>query len=204
LSINRRCCGRWLARDQLNRGTWWTTHDPRYDKRSAKATKMQTKRILLVDDEHSIREGLSKILSAENYQVVVAENGQQAIAAHGDGRIDLLLLDLNLPVKDGWDVLKWLAEIKSLVPVIIITGRPNQGVLAEQAGADALMEKPLDVPLLLKMIRELLDEPIESRARRASQHDSGFRQSPCDNQLFREMLLTRATTPYPCPEPRQT
>ncbi len=120
------------------------------------------KRILLVDDERSIRESLSKILGAENYEVVLAENGHEAIEKHGAQRIDLLILDLNMPVKNGWDTLDWLVKIDPVLPVVIITGRSNQRALAETAGADALMEKPLDVPLLLQTIRELMDEPVES------------------------------------------
>ena len=120
------------------------------------------KRILLVDDERSIRESLSKILGAENYEVVLAENGHEAIEKHGAQRIDLLILDLNMPVKNGWDTLEWLVKIDPVLPVVIITGRSNERALAETAGADALMEKPLDVPLLLQTIRELMDEPVES------------------------------------------
>src|SRR5436309_8484768 len=121
-----------------------------------------TKRILLVDDERSIRESLSKILRAENYEVVLGENGQEAIEQHGAERIDLLILDLNMPVKNGSTTLEWLVASNPLLPVIIITARSNQRALAETAGADFLMEKPLDVPLLLQTIRELLDEPMES------------------------------------------
>ena len=115
-----------------------------------------------MDDERSIRESLSKILGAENYEVVLAENGHEAIEKHGAQRIDLLILDLNMPVKNGWDTLDWLVKIDPVLPVVIITGRSNQRALAETAGADALMEKPLDVPLLLQTIRELMDEPVES------------------------------------------
>ena len=115
-----------------------------------------------MDDERSIRESLSKILGAENYEVVLAENGHEAIEKHGAQRIDLLILDLNMPVKNGWDTLDWLVKIDPVLPVVIITGRSNQRALAEAAGADALMEKPLDVPLLLQTIRELMDEPMES------------------------------------------
>jgi len=165
---------------------------------------MHTKTILLVDDEQSIRTGLSKILGADGYKVVLAEDGPQAVHQHGAERIDLLLLDLNLPVKDGWPSLNWLAEINPLLPLIIITGRSNQRGLAAKAGADALMEKPLDVPLLLQTVRQLLDESIEGRAERAGRRVPGFRDGPCDPWLFREMLLSRAATPCPCAEPKPT
>ena len=153
-------------------------------------------KILLVDDESSIRESLTKVLHAENYEVVAAENGQDAIEKFGAEKIDLLLLDLGLPLKDGWDTLKWLAEVNPLLPVIIITGRYQQRELAEKAGADALMDKPLDVPRLLQMIRELIDEPLEYRAQRASNRPSRFRYSSCDNELFCKMLSKKFTTPY--------
>ncbi len=156
-------------------------------------------RILVVDDERSIREGLTKVLCAENYEVLVAETAQDALVRYGSGRIDLLLLDLNLPLGNGWATLGWLAKVNPLLPVIIITGRPNQRGLAEKSGADALMEKPLDVPGLLRTIRELLDEPVEDRAQRASQRTSSFRFLPCDAQLFRRMLSQRFTVPYPVP-----
>src|SRR5437773_78800 len=159
-----------------------------------------TKRILLVDDERSIRESLSKILRGENYEVVLAENGQEAIEKHGAERIDLLILDVNMPVKNGWATLEWLAEVNPLLPVIIITGRSNQRALPETAGADVLMEKPLDVPLLLQTVRELMDEPMESRARRARNRASGSRCMPSDNQPFDETLLKCCMTPAPLPE----
>jgi DNA-binding response OmpR family regulator len=157
-----------------------------------------TKRILVVDDESSIREALSKVLHAEDYEVVAVENGREATEKFGEEKVDLVLLDLGLPVKDGWGTLEWLAKVNPLLPIIIITGRSHQRELAEKAGADALMQKPLDVPHLLRTIRELTDEPMESRARRARHRASGFRYAACDDELFREMMLKRLTTPYPC------
>ena len=154
----------------------------------------------MVDDERSIRDGLSKVLRAENYEVLLAETGKQAIERYGTGRIDLLLLDLNLPGGNDWATLQWLANVNPLLPVVIITGRANQRELAEKSGADALMEKPLDVPLLLQTIRELLDEPMQTRAQRANQRTSSFRFIPCDEELFREMLTERFTVPYPALE----
>jgi DNA-binding response OmpR family regulator len=158
-----------------------------------------TKRILVVDDESSIREALSKLLHAEDYEVVSAKNGQEAIEKFGAEKIDLLLLDLGMPVKDGWHTVIWLAQVNPLLPIIIITGRHAQRELAKKMGADALMEKPLNVPRLLQTIRELISEPVASRTQRASKRASGFRYESCDNELFRETLHKQFTTPYPCP-----
>jgi DNA-binding response OmpR family regulator len=153
-----------------------------------------TKRILVVDDETSIRESLNKILRAENYEVVMAENGQTAIERHGTQRIDVLILDLNMPVKNGWVTLEWLTQINPLLPVVVITGRSDQSLLAQMAGADALMEKPLNVPLLLETIRGWMDEPMENRAERASRRGSGYRHMPYDDWQLREMQLQRSVS----------
>src|SRR6266511_357579 len=102
-----------------------------------------------------------------------------------------------MPVKNAWATLEKLVGINPLLPVVIITGSSNQRVLAETAGADALMEKPLDVPLLLQTTRGLLDELLENRAQRATNRASSFRHVPCDHEQFRDMLLKRFTTPYP-------
>jgi two-component system, OmpR family, copper resistance phosphate regulon response regulator CusR len=159
-----------------------------------------SKKILVVDDESSIREALSKVLQAEDYEVVAAESGEEAIEKFQSDKIDLLLLDLGLPVKDGWDTLEWLAEVNPLLPVIIITGRFKQRELAEQGGVDALMDKPLDVPRLLQTVRELIDEPMENRVQRANNRTSGFRYISCDSELFIKSLNERFTTPFRCPE----
>lgn len=157
------------------------------------------KKILIVDDDRSILESLSKLLRAEGYEIDLAEDGQKAIEKLLQEHIDLLLLDLGLPVKDGWVTLSWLAEVKAIFPVIIITGRNNQRELAEKAGADALMEKPLDVPRLLQTIHELINESVETRTQRASRRPSGFRYFSCDTDKFLELQNKRYTTPWPCP-----
>jgi len=156
---------------------------------------MNTK-ILVVDDEQAIRDSLAKMLRAEGYEIVLAENGQAAIEKLGQEPFSLLLLDLGLPLKDGWTTLKWLNEVNPVFPVIVITGRWKQGELAEAAGADVLMEKPLDVPRLLQNIRELVEEPAEARARRIRDRKRNFQHVPCDSIEFREELQKRYTTPY--------
>jgi DNA-binding response OmpR family regulator len=155
---------------------------------------MSTK-ILVVDDEQTIRESLAKILRAEGYEIVLAENGQEAIEKLVQESFNLLLLDLGLPVKDGWDIVIGVAQVNPLLPVIIITGRWNQRELAEKMGADALLDKPLDVPCLLQTIRELTNESKEQRAQQTKNRHK-FRYLPCDAIEFREELQKRYTTPF--------
>jgi DNA-binding response OmpR family regulator len=67
-----------------------------------------------------------------------------------------------MPVKGGWDTFERLTTINPLLPIIIITARPDAYPIAVVAGA-ALMQKPLDLPRLLKTMRELLAQPAEQR-----------------------------------------
>src|ERR1051326_4462075 len=127
-------------------------------------------RVLVVDDDVSVRESLSHALRSENYQTVLAANGQEALDKFLEGYIDLVLLDLNVPRTSGWDVFERLTALNPLLPVIIITARSGQYELAATAGASALMEKPVSLPLLMETVARLMNEPIAQRARRIVSH----------------------------------
>jgi DNA-binding response OmpR family regulator len=124
------------------------------------------KRILVVDDDKSIREALKKVLEAAGYEVALAAGALEAAVRFQPGQLDLLVLDLVLPNQSGWDVFERLTTHRPLVPVIIITGLPNQRSTAEMAGAGALFEKPIEPTTLLATIAELLGEPPERRLER--------------------------------------
>ena len=129
---------------------------------------MKTK-LLLVDDDPSVVSALSAVLRSEGYDVIPAVNGHEAIQGfykHPD--VAIVLLDICMPVKGGWDTFERLTQINPLLPIIIITARPNQGSLAVAAGAGALMEKPLDVQALLTTMQQLLAELPEKRLARAA------------------------------------
>ena len=138
---------------------------------------MKTK-ILVLDDDAQIRLSLSKLLHAEGYEVLLAADGQEALEQFDPAEIDLLLLDLSLPLKSGWDVFERMTAINPLLPIIIITGRDGQRDLAAAAGVGALMEKPLDIPLLLTTITELLAESVENRLRRLAGVEETLRHFP--------------------------
>ena len=120
-------------------------------------------KILVVDDDASVRESLRKVLENEGYQVALAASGPEAVEQFENGRPDLLVLDIGLPVKNGWDTFERITNQAPVLPIIVITGQANQHDLAVAAGVGALMEKPLDVTELLRTIRELLAEPAEAR-----------------------------------------
>jgi DNA-binding response OmpR family regulator len=124
-----------------------------------------------VDDDLTVRDSLNDVLVAEGYSVLPAENGQQALDLANKLPVDLLLLDLNMPVKNGWDTFEQFTREHPLIPVIIATARPNQLFTALSAGAGALLEKPMDIPTLLRTMEKLLAEPAERQlARLAGKH----------------------------------
>ncbi len=124
------------------------------------------KKVLVVDDDAQIRESLRKVLRAEGYEVVLAADGQAGIEQFNANKIDILLLDLNMPVKSGWDTFERLTSVNPLLPIIIITGRKDQSDLAAAAGVGALIEKPFDVPALFQTMKDLLAEPPEANLKR--------------------------------------
>ena len=124
------------------------------------------KSVLVVDDDAAVRQAVRKVLQGAGYEVAAACDGEEAVVQFVPEQIDLVLLDLNLPLRSGWDVFERLTSRYPFVPVIIITGMPDQYRTALAAGASALMEKPIDVPALLKTMDELLAEPKEARLRR--------------------------------------
>jgi CheY-like chemotaxis protein len=127
-----------------------------------------SKRILLADDDASVREMLGRVLESEHYEVIFAKDGNEAAAKSVSAEPDLVLLDLNMPDRDGWSAFRFMNAADPLRPVIVITARPNQYPQADQLGVDALMEKPLNLALLLRTIQSLLSEPEPQRARRVT------------------------------------
>jgi CheY-like chemotaxis protein len=126
------------------------------------------KRILIVDDDLSVRQSLQEVLDHCGYSVVVAVDGEAAETKMTEGAIDLLVVDLNMPRKDGWDVLDDARAKCPLAPIIVITGMADQLATLRIAGAAALMKKPVDPGLLLHTIEKLLAETPEQRLRRIS------------------------------------
>jgi len=117
--------------------------------------------VLVVDDEAAIRDGLGRVLQLEQYEVLCASSGREALQQFHAAVIDLVLLDLNFPNEDGWEICRQLSELDPSLPIIVITARPGQSPLLMASKARALMEKPLDLPLLLQMVSQLLHVTLE-------------------------------------------
>jgi CheY-like chemotaxis protein len=143
-----------------------------------RATKPAKSKILLVDDDSAIRQILLRLLVEEGYLVLTAANGVEALELAKVTKFDLVLLDLNMPVKDGWETFEQLSIKNPLLPVILITARPNQFFSAMASGVGALLEKPLDFVKLFSTIKNLLKEPEEMRLARLTGRSSTFRYIP--------------------------
>ena len=125
-------------------------------------------RILIVDDEQGIRDSLSGILGDEGYATLVAEDGEKATARSKDGGLDLVLLDIAMPGRDGVDVLEELRRTSPELPVVMMSGHGTieTAVRATQLGAYDFIEKPLSVEKLLLTIQNALDRSRLQRENR--------------------------------------
>ncbi len=159
-------------------------------------------KVLLVDDDKSVRESVRKVLLEAGYDVLVAANDQEALTQFGLHPIDLLLLDLGLPIKAGWDTFEHISNVDPLLPIIIITGQANKFDVAAMAGVGALMEKPLDAGHLLHTIRELLSEPKEVRMHRLCGHRGEVRKLPSGSALLLRQLREQSESPFHFKVPR--
>jgi len=97
---------------------------PRREYRFTVSLHTMRRQLMLVDDDPAVREMLGRVLTAEGYLVLPAANGQEALDLAAATAVDLL--DLNLPVKNGWDTFACLTTENPLLPILIITARPNQ------------------------------------------------------------------------------
>jgi len=117
-------------------------------------------RVLVVEDERHIAEGLRFNLEAEGYQVQVAETGEAALAilsADSPG-FDVVVLDVMLPGIDGFTVIAQMREGGQFTPTLMLTARshPDDVLRGFSAGADDYLTKPFELPILIARIRSLL------------------------------------------------
>jgi DNA-binding NtrC family response regulator len=116
-------------------------------------------KILVIDDEKSIRETLKEILEYEDHKVDVAEDGEVGLEQFKNNKYDIVLLDIKMPKKDGIEVLEDIFGVATDVPVIMISGHGNIDTAVEsiKKGAYDFIEKPLDLNRLLVTIRNAMD-----------------------------------------------
>nr|WP_198528167.1 MULTISPECIES: response regulator transcription factor [Mesobacillus] len=118
---------------------------------------MVMEKILVVDDEFEMRQLIGLYLRQENYQVENAENGQEALEKVKRDDYDLIVLDIMMPLLDGWQTVEHIRKISD-VPVIMLTakGSVKDKVTGLSTGADDYVVKPFDAEELLARIKALL------------------------------------------------
>lgn len=121
-----------------------------------------SKKILIADDEPNILISLEFLMKREGYEVVVARDGQEALAAIEKERPALVLLDVMMPVKTGFDVCHEVRASESLRDTLILMltakGRDTDVAKGLALGANAYMTKPFSTKELVQKVREMLGE----------------------------------------------
>jgi DNA-binding response OmpR family regulator len=116
-------------------------------------------RILIVDDDDTIRKTLKAILEDEGYSVDLAATGQEAIQKTEENTYDVALLDIRLPDMEGVELLKLMKDSVPKTRKIMLTGYPSMqnAIAALNKDADAYLVKPVDVEKLLNTIKNQLE-----------------------------------------------
>ncbi len=119
---------------------------------------MRPEKILVVDDERRIVENITLCLKREGFQATAAHDGNQAIAAFEQDHFDLVLLDINMPGKNGYDVMEHFLKCDTDVMIIMITGYASieSAVRALKMGAWDYLKKPFEYTDLLKTVQNAL------------------------------------------------
>lgn len=153
-------------------------------------------KLLVVDDDRSVLESLTKLLEAEHYEVYPARGAMEAMEHFNSTPIDLVVLDINLGTDSGWKVFEKMTSTKPFVPTIVITAEWGQREQAVTLGVEGLIEKPIDVPAFLKMIRELLAEATEAKLKRICGNDAYCRYIGRHYEPYLRMLQKRYAAPF--------
>ena len=119
---------------------------------------MDTRKVLIAEDDSSVRKAVQRVLELENYQVTAVNDGQAALEALSKSRFDLAVLDVMMPFADGLTVCKEARHRGIDVPILLLTARVEVGdrVAGLDAGADDYLVKPFVVDELLARCRALL------------------------------------------------
>jgi CheY-like chemotaxis protein len=125
------------------------------------------KKVLVVDDEQSVRDFFQLMLPAEGFEVLLASNGAEALLMAQKEKPDLVLLDWMMPLMDGLTTLKMLKgnEITQHIPVVMLTAKqqPHDFMEASVEGADAYIAKPFEAEDVLAMMKRFFQAADESQ-----------------------------------------
>lgn len=109
--------------------------------------------VLVVDDDTSILDTVSAILTGEGYDVVSATSGEEALDAVARKRPAVILLDMRMPVMDGWAVARALRSQGISVPIVVMTAAESAKRWADEVGAEGYLAKPFGLDELLTVVQ---------------------------------------------------
>jgi CheY-like chemotaxis protein len=164
--IIKRHGGEILVESDRGKGTSFIIHLPTgYEEEEHRVEKEVSSketcpaRILVIDDEESVRDILSRMLKMKGHQVVAASNGEEGIERFKRGEFDLVFTDLGMPKISGWDVGKAIKKMNPRVPIAMITGwgmELNREKLTE-SGIDLIVSKPFNFDEVIKLVSEAME-----------------------------------------------
>jgi CheY-like chemotaxis protein len=134
--------------------------------------KSERPRVLVVDDYPDAREMYAEYLQFSGFDVIEAGNGVEALERAADSDPDVILMDLSLPVMDGWEATRRLKADRATadIPIVALTGHALAGILegAMNAGCDAFVTKPCLPEDLVKEIQKVLSSASSTKKNRRS------------------------------------
>ena len=160
------------------------------------ASREHPRSILLIDDDVSLCNLIAEFLSAQEFHVDTVHNGPRGLSKALEGSHDLVLLDVMLPVLDGFHVLQRLRQ-RSMVPVILLTARNDEPdrIAGLNAGADDYIAKPLRPHELLARVRAVLRRTVERPiAMESPIQIGGIELRPQTREVRRDGILIEMTS----------
>jgi CheY-like chemotaxis protein len=122
-----------------------------------KVPTSNSKAILVVDDDQDLLDLLAFVLSSEGYDVMTASDGREALDIVEDKMPNLILLDMKMPVMDGWKfAAAFHARYDEITPIVVVTAAENAEKRAGEIGASGWISKPFDVGSLVRVVRQQL------------------------------------------------
>lgn len=124
-------------------------------------------KILAADDQPLILKSIGHKLNQSGYEMLYAKDGQEAIDTFDIELPDLVIIDLNMPIKSGFDVIEHIRNIrKSTVPIIVMSGNEEENIIVDtfNLGVDDYIEKPVGLNEVLVRVKRLLKQPLDSNS----------------------------------------
>lgn len=133
-------------------------------------------KVLIVEDEFSLAEGLRFNFDAEGYAADVAATGEVALERLNESKYDAIVLDVMMPGKSGFEVAAELRERGDYTPILMLTalGRPEDVLLGFESGADDYLTKPFDLNILLVRVSGLIRRDAWSRSKPSNTRDANI------------------------------